>query len=60
MLSTSAPDAPGIAIWLANTPATLPPQREFAVKRENERKRVCMHDGRERERERKKHLKDNI
>ena len=48
MPSTSAPDAPGTAIWLANTPPTPPPQKgEFAMKRENEWKwvkmSVCVH-----------------
>lgn len=46
MLNTSAPDAPGIAIWLENTPASIPPQREFAVKgKMSENECACMMGG---------------
>lgn len=44
MPSTSAPDAPGTAIWLANTPPTLPPQRQSLQWKEkmSENEHVCM------------------
>lgn len=57
MPSTSAPDAPGTAIWLANMPASYSSstKREFAVKRGkmSEYECACM-TGRRGERKKKR------